>query len=187
MDALMAAFVGAILCQASDRSAWLAAMLGDRYPKHGQVIIAAALALAIGNGVGAAGGMLIAPIMTPNARALLLGVALVSAGVAALFRVKRPAPLRTGAGAFLTALICLLAISMGDKTQFLTAALAARAPIPALAAIGATLGSLVVIIPAILAGESRYRSLPHRPVRITIGLVLMVTGLIFALGAMRLI
>ncbi|WP_374146913.1 TMEM165/GDT1 family protein [Sphingomonas sp. 28-63-12] len=184
----MAAFVGAILCQASDRTAWLAAVLSDRYQKPGQLIIAAAFAMAISNGLAAAAANLIAPLMSPNARALLLGLALVSAGISALFRLKPPAPLGRGrAGAFVTALLSLLAVTMGDRTQFLTMAVAARTPLAALAAIGATLGSLIVVVPAILAGESSYRSVPHRSVRLAIGLVLIITGLVFGLGAMRLI
>ncbi len=183
----MAAFVGAMLCQASDRTPWLAAMLGDRYRKPGQLIIAAILALSIINAVAAVGGMLMAPIMTPNARTLLLGVALASAGMSALWPLKPPAALKGGAGASLTAFVCLLAMGMGDRTQFLTAALAARTPIPGFAAIGATLGSLAIVIPAIAAGEADYRRLPHRGVRIAIGGVMIVAGLIFGLGALRLL
>lgn len=185
----MAAFVGALLCQASDRAAWLSAILGDRYQKPVPMIMAATVALALGNAFGAVAGTLMAPIMTPNARALFLALALLSAGSAALFTLKSPDRM-TGwrIGAFGTTLIALLAIGIGDRTQFLTAAIGARTPIAApFAAIGATLGSLVVIVPAMLAGERDYRALPHRSIRIVIGLVLVMTGVVFGLGALRLI
>lgn len=92
----MAAFVGALLCQASDRTAWLSAIMADRYQKPATIIIATIIALVAGN-------------------------------------------------------------------------------------------SLAVIIPAILAGENRYRTLPHRPIRLAIGIVLIVTGIAFGLGALRLV
>lgn len=184
----MAAFVGALLCQVSDRTAWLAALLGDRFQNTGQLVVAATVALSVSNVIGAAAGQIIAPMMTPNARALFIALALVSAGGAALFRSRRPGDMaRSRIGALATALISLLAISIGDRTQFLTAALATRSTLPVFAAIGATLGSLVVVIPAMLAGEAQYRSLPHRPLRIGSGLILIFTGVIFGLGALRLI
>ena len=185
----MAAFVGALLCQASDRTAWLSAILGDRYQKPLPMIAAAALALALGNALGAVAGTLMAPIMSPNARALCLALALLSAGSSALFTLKSPDRMAGWRiGAFGTTLVALLAIGIGDRTQFLTAAIAARTPLAApFAAIGATLGSLVVIVPAMLDGEHDYQSLPHRPIRIAIGLVLVLTGAVFGLGALRLI
>ncbi len=185
----MAAFVGALLCQASDRTAWLSAILGDRYQKPLPMIAAATVALALGNALGAVAGTLMAPIMSPNARALLLALAMLSAGSSALFTLKSPDRMAGWRiGAFGTTLVALLAIGIGDRTQFLTAAIAARTPLAApFAAVGATLGSLVVIVPAILAGERSYQSLPHRPIRIGIGLILVLTGAVFGLGALRLI
>lgn len=189
MDALMAAFVGACLCQASDRTAWLAAIMGDRYHRPTTLMIAATVALALGNGLGAVGGTLIAPIMTPNARALFLAIALISAGGSAFFRLKVPdrmAGWRTGA--FATTLIALLAIGVGDRTQFLTMAIATRTPDAAtFAAIGATLGSLVVLIPALIAGERAYLALPLRASRFAIGVVLLLAGIGIGLNALRLI
>lgn len=185
----MAAFVGALLCQASDRTAWLSAILGDRYQKPWMMIAAAAIALAIGNSLGAVAGTLMAPIMSPNARALFLALALLSAGSSALFALKSPDRMAGWRiGAFGTTLVALLAIGVGDRTQFLTAAIAARTPLAApFAAIGATLGSLAVIVPAMLAGERHYQALPHRATRLAIGLVLVLTGIVFGLGALRLI
>jgi putative Ca2+/H+ antiporter (TMEM165/GDT1 family) len=189
MDALMAAFVGALLCQASDRTAWLAAIMADRYHQPSAVIVAATIALALGNALGAVAGTLIAPIMTPNARALFLAIALVSAGGGAFFPLKAPDRM-TGwrIGALATSLVAMLTIGMGDRAQFLTAALAARTPgAAAFAAVGATLGSIAIIVPAIIAGERSFRSLPHRPIRAVIGLILVLTGVIVGLGALRLI
>lgn len=184
----MAAFVAALLIQATDRSAWVLAVLGDRYDRPLSLIMATVIAVGTANAIGAVAGALMAPILTPNAKALLLAIAIGSAGLSALFTPKLPDRF-TGsrAGAFLTTLIGLLAMAMGDRTQFATAAIATRTPWPAFAAIGATLGSLVVLIPAMAAGEAAYRALPLRPVRVTIGVVMIMVGLTLAMGALRLI
>lgn len=185
----MAAFVGALLCQASDRTALLAAIMADRYQKLPSLIVAATLALLGGNAMGAVAGALIAPMMTPNARMLFLGLALMSAGMSAFFALKPPDRMAGWrVGAFATTLIALLAIGIGDRTQFVTAAVAARVPAAApFAVIGATLGGLAVIVPAMIAGERQYLALPHHPVRIAIGLVLVLTGAAFGLAALRLV
>src|SRR3546814_8417770 len=99
------------------------------------------------------------PMLTPEARALLLALALVSAGGAALFKAKAPDALPDSRlGAFATGLLALLALGIGDRTQFVTFALAARTPIPALAFVGATLGSLAVTIPAADRKSTRLNS-----------------------------
>ena len=182
----MAALVAALLTQATDRSAWLAARIGDRFERSGAAIAGLVLALLAVNAIAAAGALLVAPILTPNARALLLALALVSAGGAALLAPKPPAE-RFRGGAFIASLAALLALGIGDRTQFITFAIAARTPIPALATAGATIGGLAVLIPALLAGERAYTRLPLRAIRLPIAGLLLVAGAVIGLAALRLL
>lgn len=184
----MAAFVAAILAQATDRTPWLAAILSTRFAKPGAVIAGTAISLAVINAIGAIGGAIIGPRITPNAQNLLLALALVSAGGSALVAIKAPDRLSGWRiGAFMTSLLGVAILGLGDRTQFITATLAARSPTPALAAVGATLGALVVNVPAILAGENARKALPLTPVRIAIGAVFVITGAVIGLSALRLI
>jgi len=188
MDALMAALVAALVTQAGDRTPWLAATLGDRYHRPAAVILGIAVAITAVNALGVAAGILIAPRLSPNARALMLAAALISAGVSALLPLKHPGQMQGWRlGAFATSLIGVLAQGIGDRTQFITAAIAARSTLPWFAAIGATIGSLVVIVPAVLAGEQGRRALPLGAMRIATAALLIIAGLIFGLGALRLI
>jgi putative Ca2+/H+ antiporter (TMEM165/GDT1 family) len=186
MDALMAALVAALLTQATDRGAWLAARLGDRFERRWAAVAGLVIALAFVNAIAATGAVLIAPILTPDAGALLLALALVSAGGAALFSPKPPAETLRG-GALVASLAAALALGIGDRTQFITFALATRTPIPVLPAIGATLGGLAVLIPAMLAGERAYTRLPQRAIRLPIAAVLLIAGVVIGLGALRLL
>jgi len=189
----MAAFVAAILAQASDRTPWLTAILSTRFAQSGSrgpgaVIAGTAISLAAINAIGAIGGALIGPRITPNAQNLLLALALLSAGGSALVSIKPPDRLSGWRiGAFMTSLLGVAILGLGDRTQFITAALAARSPTPALAAIGATLGALVVNVPSILAGEGARKTLPLTPVRIAIGMVFIITGAVIGFSALRLI
>ena len=102
----MAAFVAAILIEVGDRTPWLAAILGDRFEKRGAVIVATLLALAVGNGIAGVGGGIVAAHLTPNARALLLSLALLSAGLGAFGRLKTPDRLtKWRIGAFATSFL----------------------------------------------------------------------------------
>lgn len=187
MDALMAALVAALLAQAGDRQGWVAARLARQFDRPAIVLIMATIAMAIGYGLGGFAGGLMAPILTPNARALLLAVALVSSGASALWP-PRPLPQCGGAtlGVAATALITLLAASMGDRTQFIVAALAARSDAPLFAAIGGTLGSVAAFGAMMAYGEPR-RGGPVAAIRIGSGVILIIAGAIAGLSALRLI
>ena len=184
----MAAFVAAMLAQASDRTPWLTAILSSRFARPGVVIAGTAISLALINAVGAIGGAIIGPRISPNAQSLLLALALLSAGVSALVAIRPPDPLAGWRiGAFMTSLLGVAVLGLGDRTQFITAALAARSPTPALAAVGATLGALVVNVPAIIAGEDARKALPLTAIRIASGTVFVITGAVIGLSALRLI
>ena len=188
MDALVAAFIAALLLGVGDRTSWLAAILSDRYSRQGAVLLGALVAFAAGNALAAFGGWLAAPILTPNARSLMLAVACLFAGVGGLLAVKRPNALeRWRGGALFTSTLGLVILAFGESDQIVTAALAARSPIPAMAAIGATLGGLVAIAPAIALGEQAYLKLPLRQIRLGIGLIFICIAIPLGFGALRLI
>ena len=188
MDSLVPAFVAVLLAQAGDRSPWLVAILADRFGKPFTVALAAVLAHAAGNAIAATGGMLVAPMLTPNARQLLLALALGFAAMGALWRLKPPDRLEGWKpGAFATPLLGVFILAAGDTTQFFTLAFAAQEPAPVLAAAGATVAVLVVNGTAATMGEKAWRKLPIGPYRIGFGLLCLVTGLILAAGALRLI
>lgn len=184
----MAALVAAALAQVGDRTAWLAANLADRFARPGLVIAMAALALLTASGVAAAGGALIAPLLAPNAKQLMLAVALILQGGGALLAVKPPERLDSWKiGAAATSALGLFILAFGDGVQFIVVTLAARSAVPALAAVGATIGSLAIVAPAALMGEAAWTKLPLKGARIAVGALFLITGLVLALGALRLI
>ena len=188
MDALMAALVLGALTQVGDKTPWLAAILSDRFKTPGLVIFAAVVALAINNAIGVVGGVFIASLITPNAKLLLLALALVLAGLTIQLRPKTIDRLEGWRiGAFATSVLGLVIMAFGDRMQFVTGALATRSPVPWLAAVGATIGAMAVCVPAILVGEARWRALPLKPVRIASGVVLTLAGIILGLSGMGLI
>lgn len=188
MDGLMAALVVALLCQIGDRPAWLAAVLADRYGKPLAVIAAAALALAAASSIAVVAGTLIAPRLTPNARQLMLALSLALQGGGAFFPVAGPDRLAGWRlGAALTSLLGLFILLFGDGLEFIVFALAARSPMPPLAAVGATLGALPVIAAAALIGEAAWLKLPLRPARRAIGALFLLAAAVLGLSAFGLV
>ena len=184
----MAALVLGALCQAGDRTPWLAAILADRYRTPGIVIVAAALALAANYALGVVGGLVIGPLLTPEARLLLLAMALVLAGIGMPWRTRAPDRLSGWTlGAWGTSIAGLAIMVLGDRMQFIAAALSMRSPLPWLSAIGATLGALAVTVPAILIGESGWTALPHRAIRAGTAAILIVAGLVIGVNGLRLV
>lgn len=181
----MAALVAAAAAQLGDRTAWLAAILADRWRSPGLVIAMAACGLLAASGIAAAAGALLAPTIAPNARQLMLALALLLQGAGSFWPAKMPDRLdgwRIGATA--TTFLGIVILAFGDGVQFIVAALAARSPVPALAAVGATLGSLAVIAPAALLGEAAWLRLPLRRIRAGLGVAFLIVGAALALGAL---
>ncbi len=162
--------------------------MARRYGRPFTVALAALLAHGAGNAIAAGGAMLIAPILTPNAKQVLLALALIFAAAGALWRLKAPDRLEGWRlGSFLTAFLGVFTLALGDTTQFFTLAFAVRAPSPWFAFGGACAAILVVNLGAALAGELAWRRLPVRGFRIGFGLFALFAGLIIGAAALRLI
>lgn len=188
MEGLVPAFVAAMLTQAIDRSAWLTAILADRYGRPLVVAFAALLAHGFGNALAAIGGGLIAPTLTPNARQLVVALALASAAVGALVPAKEPDRLAGWKlGSFATAFAGISILSLGASTQFFTLAFASASGLPASVAMGAIAGAGAVHLGAALMGERDWQRLPWRATRIFLGLACVVAAIGVAGSALRLI
>lgn len=184
----MAAMVAAALGQLGDRTAWLVAILADRYRAPWPVIAAAAIAILAASSLAAAAGAVVAPRITPEAKQLFLAMALLLQGGGAFFTVKAPERLSGWRlGAVATTLVGVFILAFGDGVQFVVLTIAARTPFPALAAIGAATGSMAVVVPAAILGEAAWARLPWRTVRIGACALFLMVGAVLGLGALRLV
>jgi Ca2+/H+ antiporter, TMEM165/GDT1 family len=188
LEALLTSFVAAALGEWGDKTQLLVIALAVRY-RRPIPILAGILVAALANSLIAAfGGVIVHSMVTLRALSLLVALALVFAGVAGLIRPKPYQSAGTSrAGPFLVAAASFFVLEFGDKTQFLTFALAAQFNALALAAAGATAGVLVSNLPAAVLGDRLAKAAPLKGIRLGVGALFLVAGLVVGLSARRLI
>lgn len=147
-----------------------------------------AVAAIANNFLAATGGVLINGMITLRAISLLVAVALIFAGVAGFIRQTDEAEMGSTwkTGPFVTSAACFFLLEFGDKTQFLTLALAAQYDALALAAIGATAGVVAANTPVALIADRGGAALRLRPIRYGIAALFLLVGFIVAVNALRL-
>lgn len=186
MDALLTAFVAAALAEWGDKTQLLVAMLAATTQRPGRVLAALALAALASNLAAAYAGLFVAGTITIRAMTLMVALALLFAGISGLIRRKPPAPSAPKRLLILSAAILLLAAEFGDRTQFLTFALAGRFDSAPLAAAGATAGTLAACLPAALLGDKLGEALPLRAIRYTVAALFLIAGFLTAVQALQL-
>jgi putative Ca2+/H+ antiporter (TMEM165/GDT1 family) len=188
METLVPAFVAVLLAQIFDPPARLAAVLSDRFGTKGRVIAGLMLAQIAGFALAAAGGALLTPGMSSNARGLLLAVSLMFAGAGGFLRPRLADRLASWrVGSFATALLGVFILAFGDRSQFLVAAFAAWGASPVLAATGASVAAAAAGGVAVMLGERAWCGWPRRDAaRIGVAAVLLIVGVVLALRALRL-
>ena len=187
MEALLPSFIAAALAEFGDKTQLVMLALATSSRRPGSVLAGLAAAILVSNLVAAYAGTLIHDAITLRAGSLFLALALGYAGVAGLIGVKPPKPIATGKLPLaLVAFICLLAGELGDKTQFLTAGFAVRFDSLLLVSFAAAAGVLVANIFVLALARSAVR-LPLVPLRMGSALLLLLSAVLVALDALRLI
>lgn len=187
MDALVPAFILALMLLPGDAAAAAAARLATRTASPAATAIGAAIGLAIGCALAATAGALLHPRLTPEAARLMLGLALAATAIGLIFPAKPQTLDRWRLGAFATALVGIGSLSLGNGVQFLVFALALVTGMPVLAALGAAIAAAAVLTAAAMLGEPGWRKLPGRAIRWAPVPLLLVAGAVIGLGALKLV
>ena len=135
--------------------------------------------------VAAIAGLWIAATINIRAMTLMVALALLFAAASGLIRKQHG---ETAPRRFLlpAAFILCLAAEMGDRTQFLTFALAGRFASAPLAAAGATAGIAAACLPAAMLGERLQAAVPLRAIRYAVAALFLIAGFIIAVKALQL-
>ena len=188
MEPLLTSFIAAGLAEWGDKTQLLVVALAARYGRPGPILAGVALAASVNCLFAGIGGVIVNEYVTLRAISLLVGVALLFAGFAG-FVARRPPTVEAAArgGPLLHAAAGFLIAELGDKTQFITFAIAAQYDAVLLAAAGAVAGIVAANLPAALLGTELLRAVPVRPIRYAVAVLFVLVGFIVAVNALRLV
>lgn len=188
MDGLITTFLAALLAEMGDKTQILVAALAVRYGKPKPILLGIAVAALASSLLAAFAGSMLHGFITARATAMLVALALVFAAVGGFIGAK-PVAVRESwtAGPFLAAFGAFFLVEMGDKTQVLTAALAAHFGTFVFAAAGATAGVIVANVPAALLGDRLGAAFPMKSARIGVAILFLLAGFLVAINALRLV
>jgi len=188
VEPLLTSFIFAALAEWGAKTQLLAIALSARYRRPLPILLGIALAAIANSLIGAYAGSLIHDRVPLRALTLLSGLALLFAGAEGLFPAKLK-PMGEGwrTGPFVTTAACFFLLEFGDRTQFVTAAIAARFNAFALAGAGAAAGIIIASVPAVLLGPLLAKKVPLRAIRIGAAILFLVSAFIVAINALRLV
>ncbi|MGZ8998388.1 MAG: TMEM165/GDT1 family protein [Allosphingosinicella sp.] len=187
MDALVSAFVATAAAEWGDKTQLLLVLLLARSRRGPTLFAALFAATAISSVLAAIAGVTIKAMIAAEAMTLLLSLALLFAGLAGLIRRFPPNVEESRLPLFVAAAILFLAAEVGDRSQFLTFALAGHFNSAPMAAAGAIAGTLAAAIPVFVVGNELERRVSTRAVRYLGATVFIAAGFILAMKALRLV
>jgi putative Ca2+/H+ antiporter (TMEM165/GDT1 family) len=188
VEPLLTSFVAAALAEWGAKTQFLVIALAARYRRPLPILLGVALAAIANSLIAAYAGSLLHDRVPLRALALLTALSLLFAGAEGLFPARQK-PMAEGwrTGPFVTAACCFFLLEFGDRTQFVTAAIAARFDAFALAGAGAAAGILVSTIPATALGARLGKQLPLRAIRIGAAILFLIAAFLVAINALRLV
>ena len=185
MDVLVPALLAVLLSEVGGKTQNFAlahAMAGQS--RNG--LLSLLLSSLIAYAVAAIAGTLIGQMIPLEARSLLVGVALLAAGVPMVMKA-RAAPALPSPPSFVRSAFGFATTQFGDGAQFLVFALAAKGTSPALALIGGLLGVMASGFLAMLIGKDWPQGGRLSGIRIGAGVLLSIAGFVAAISALQLI
>jgi putative Ca2+/H+ antiporter (TMEM165/GDT1 family) len=187
MDAIMLALVAVLLANADGRSGIaLSRLVSARSDRRVTVVIAFA-AFIVNAVIAAVAGAIANGMIGQGVAALLVALAMLSAAVALLWRVKLlPDSVADDASRAILA-GRMLANQFGDRSHFLIGALAATSGAGQWAAAGGLVGWTLAMLPFLAFGPGLAERRAARNLRWTAAAILILWGLRTALGAFGLI
>lgn len=194
MSALFLALLLGFVVEGGGRLPMLFIALQRRF--RAPIAVGAGMALGLGANaaIAAAVGASVAPLLTPEARRLMVALALGLAGGGLLLPVRAPDSLGGWRiGALPTAALGLFILGFGESGVFVTGTIAAAWESPWMAGTGGALGGIgACAILAILAGEgcdmtADGRRTTFRLIRALAGVALLLAAFVLAVQALRLV
>ena len=173
------------LAEIGDKTQLLAFVLAARYRRAGPIILGILLATLLCHALAGAVGATVIRLLGPDVLRWVLALSFfaMAAWILVPDKLEESATPVTGRfGVFGTTVVAFIVAEMGDKTQIVTAALAARYASFYAVVAGATLGMMLANIPAVLLGDRLAGWTPTRLMHAVAALIFVALGILALFG-----
>jgi putative Ca2+/H+ antiporter (TMEM165/GDT1 family) len=184
MEAFLISTASVAVGELGDKTQLLSLILATRL-RRPIPIIAGIFVATLLNHLGAClVGEWVGTLITPQVLRWVLGISFLAVAAWALIPDKMDGEVKTrdAYGVFVLTAITFFLAEMGDKTQIVALALAAKYDNLVAVVAGTTLGMMIVNIPTVLFAERATRWIPLKIVRVVAAAIYAVLGILTLLG-----
>jgi putative Ca2+/H+ antiporter (TMEM165/GDT1 family) len=170
-----------------DKTQLLSLILATRLRKPIPIIAGIFVATLVNHLIACLVGEWVSTLITPNILRWVLGVSFLAVAAWALIPDKMDDEVKTQGtyGIFVLTMIAFFLAEMGDKTQIIALALAAKYNALVAVVAGTTLGMMLVNVPTVLLAERATKWIPLKVVRVIAAIVYAVLGVLTLTGYSR--
>ncbi len=166
MWSLFVSTIVVALAEMGDKTQLLSFVLAARFKRKGAICVGILVATLANHFLAGSVGVFLSKLIAPEVLTWGIALAFLAFGAWVLkpdtFEQKRELGKQ---GVFLTTAIAFFLVEMGDKTQLVTIALAARYHTLITVVLGTTLGMMIANVPAVWLGETLARRVNMRLLR----------------------
>ena len=185
MTAFLVTFGSVALAEIGDRTQLLALMLACCYRKPWPILAGIIAATLVNHLAAGAVGILLADVLTPHTLDIVVAFSLIAMAGWTLVPDKEGAPPDcSNRNVFMATAVLFFMTEMGDKTQIVTATLAAGYHSLVGVVLGSTLGLLAADAPVVFLGNAFAHRLPLKLIRFAAAAIFALLGVLFAVKAL---
>jgi putative Ca2+/H+ antiporter (TMEM165/GDT1 family) len=170
-----------------DKTQLLSLILATRLRKPAPIIAGIAVATLVNHLLACLVGEWVSRLLTPNVLRWVLGLSFLAVAAWALIpdKVDEDVKTRGNYGIFVLTAVTFFLAEMGDKTQIIALALAAKYDALVAVVAGTTLGMLLVNVPTVLFADRAVKWIPVKLVRVVAAVVYAILGMLTLAGYSR--
>jgi putative Ca2+/H+ antiporter (TMEM165/GDT1 family) len=167
-----------------DKTQLLSLILATRLRKPVPIIAGIFAATVVNHLIACLIGEWVGTLLTPRVLRWVLGVSFLAVAVWALIPDKMDGDVKTRGnwGVFTLVTVTFFLAEMGDKTQVIALALAAKYDALLAVVAGTTLGMMIVNVPTVLFAERATQWIPVKVVRVVAAVIYAVLGVLTLTG-----
>jgi putative Ca2+/H+ antiporter (TMEM165/GDT1 family) len=184
MQAFLVSIAGVALGELGDKTQLLALILATQLRRPLPIILGILVATTANHLLAAALGQWAGSLLNPQILRWILGISFIALAVWVLIPDKLDGAPRAadGYGAFMVTATTFFMAEMGDKTQIVALALAAKYHDLLAVVAGTTIGMMIVNVPTVLLAQHVTRVVPLKWIRIAAALVYALLGVLTLTG-----